>query len=417
MNDIPLTPPVKTPLRCLPALCICLICLLAPTAWAQTELLFWHSHDATSDTIEAFAEVFNSSQSDYTIIPEYVGNFEEAGIRLLTAYGGGNHPVLFSAEMTVIPRLLEEGILVDLTHLTQDITEDDVADFVPMLWNYGLFDAKRYSLPFANSALVLFYNANLLEQKNVSPPTTWEEFEQVTSELSTRRIKAFINVNIPLAFEAMVATRGGNIIQDDLPNFNSPEAIAALEMLQRISRNRDAINRSMSEIDIALIDFIRTKGMMAFASLAMWPEGSQYSVAFEVGAAPIPMGELMEHRTPIAGAQLVVLQGASPAQQEGAYAFWQFLMEAENVATWVRDSYYLPTRFSALPHLEDWYAEDPTRAIALEQLDNLIGRPKMGAYTVWQGYLAEALDKALQGNMDARAALDEAQQRSLDYTP
>ena len=224
MNDIPLTPPVKTPLRCLPALCICLICLLAPTAWAQTELLFWHSHDATSDTIEAFAEAFNNSQSDYTIIPEYVGNFEEAGIRLLTAYGGGNHPVLFSAEMTVIPRLLEEGILVDLTHLTQDITEDDVADFVPMLWNYGVFDAKRYSLPFANSALVLFYNANLLEQKNVSPPTTWEEFEQATSELSTRRIKAFINVNIPLAFEAMVATRGGNIIQDDLPNFNSPEA-------------------------------------------------------------------------------------------------------------------------------------------------------------------------------------------------
>lgn len=117
---------------------------------------------------------------------------------------------------------------------------------------------------------------------------------------------------------------------------------------------------------------------------------------------------------PLGGAQLVVMRGASEAERAGAFAFWRFLMEPENVAKWIEASYYIPVRRAALPLLEDFYAADPNRAAALAQLELAVPRPRNPEFNAWRALLDEALERALRGNQAPEAALAEAQRRALE---
>jgi sn-glycerol 3-phosphate transport system substrate-binding protein len=390
-----------------------LICsFLIAIVQAQTTIAFWHSQDATAELIQSFADAFNASQSDYRVEPRLTGSYQESAIRLVAALGTETAPVLFDAEGTVFSRLHEEGTLVDLNPHLELLSDDLMDDIYPIMWAYGEFDDGRYGLPWNVSVPVLFYNRNIFAQRGLTPPTTWEEFEAVAQSLTTRNTRGYIDVAAAFIFETLVSSRGGSILTEDgRPNFDSPEAVEALTQLQRMAQARTSVPRGFGELDQALIDFARTRAMMAIASQAFFPQGERFAVGFEVGQAPIPQGN--SAAVPMIGAQLVVISGASEAQVRGAVAFWEFLLQPENLATWVQASYFLPVRRSVADRLAPWYAEDPSRRAGLDQLDRLVMRPRVGAYAIWQGYLQEAIERATKAGADPRTVLSEAQQRAL----
>ncbi len=378
------------------------------TALAQTPISFWHSMGAVEETVNSLAETFNASQSDYRLEPRYVGPYPEAQTKLLAA---AERPVLFQAELSFFPRLVEEGLALPLNDLTAALPDAFVADFYPGLWAYGVLNGERYGLPWNASTPVLFYNATAFGQRGTAPPKTWDEFEEAAARLTTRATTGFIALAEAWTFEAMVTTRGGSLVTEDgAPNFDSPEAIEALHMLTRLVDAREALPRTLAEANFALLDFVRTKGMMVFASPANLPDATRFSIAFQIAAAPVPVGS--SPAVPLGGAQLVVLEGASEAQRAGAFAFWEFLMEPENLKTWVEASYYLPARRAALPLLEPWYAEDANRRAALSQLETAVPRPRVAAFSTWSGFLEEALERALKGQATPEEALAEAQRRA-----
>ncbi len=388
-------------------------CLFLTLTRAQTTLDYWHSHDVTESTIQGFADAFNASQGEYLVVPTYVGSYREGAIKLVAALGGSAPPVLFDAEGTLIPRLVEEGTLAELSGLTNTLPKTLTDDIYPALWDDGVFTGGRYGLPWDASIPVLVYNASVFSQLGVAVPKTWDEFEAAAAQLTTRQTEGYIHVSAAFIFEMMVSTRGGSVVTEDgQPNFDSPEAVDALSMLKRVGDAGNATLRSFAELDVALVDFVRTNGMMAFASAAFWPQGQRYSVAFAPAIAPVPTGG--NAAVPLMGAQMVVLKNSTEEQRKGAVAFWEFLMQPENQATWVRASYFLPTRRAAEPLLEPWYQEDPSRKVALIQLENAVPRPKVGAYAVWQGFLEEALEQTLKGGVPPEAALAIAQQRALE---
>ncbi|UCH27926.1 MAG: ABC transporter substrate-binding protein [Trueperaceae bacterium] len=392
-----------------------LIFLLTPIALAKTTISFWHSQSANHETVVALADSFNTSQDDFEVVPVYAGDYREAAIKLIGAVNSGTPPVLFDAEVTVFPRLVEEGLVLELTDLANELPSNLVGDLYPNIWAYGELAGKRFGLPWNMAVPVLFYNASVLRQRGVEVPTDWSEFELAVADLTSRQTRGFIDVSAAFIFEMMVMSRGGQIVTEDgLPNFDSPEAIAALSLLQRLAKERHSIIKSFGELDAALVDFVRTKGMMAFASIAFWPMGLRYAIAFEPGAAPVPRGEAPSgnHSVPLMEGQLVVLEGASAEERRGAFAFWEFLVEPENVQTWVEASFALPVRRSALPLLEAWYAEDPNRRAGLDQIEFATARPRVGAYAIWQSYLEEAIEKSLKRGLDPETTLNEAQRRA-----
>ncbi len=380
---------------------------------AQTIIEFWHSQNTTEALIQTFADEFNALQAEYRVVPSMTGNYQESAIKLVAALGSNSAPTLFDAELTVFAKLHDEGSLANLSTLTDTLPDDLTADIFPVLWSYGQFDDGRYGLPWNNSMPVLYYNKSVLDQRGVTPPATWGDFETAAEALTTRNTRGYIDVAGSFIFEAMVTTWGGSILtQDGQPNFASPEAVDALTMLQRMAQAKTSIPHGLNELDQALVDFARAKGMMAIASEAFFPQGERFSVAFDVAAAPVPVGP--SPALPLVGAQLVIPKGTSEAEQQGAVAFWQFLLQPENVKRWVEASYFLPVRQSAVELLDPWYAEDPSRKTGLNQLANAVMRPRTGEYAVWQSYLAEAIERATKTGADPTTVLQEAQQRALE---
>ncbi len=389
------------------------LALLLP-ALAQVQVTFWHSMDGPAgEAIDRFAERFNAAQSEYRVIPRYVGDYREAETKLIAALRTGSAPVLYQAEIAFFPRLVAEGTVRPLDAFTRGLDPEFVADFFEAPWNYGVVDGVRYGLPFNTSTPVLFYNADALRAKHLPAPSDWKTFEADALALTTRRSKGFIAILDSWIFEAMVTSRGGSLVTaDGLPNFASPEAVAALEMQRRLVDKRAAIPRNLAEAQFAQLDFVRTKGMMVFASIANWPAAEKYSFAFELGVAPVPHEP--DGKVPMGGAELVVLKGAGEEEARGAFAFWKFLMRPENIVEWINASYYVPLRRSVLPLLEDFYAENPYRKVAFEQIARAVPRPRVPQFAVWRDYLDEAQEKALKGRADPQKALAEAQKKALE---
>ncbi len=391
-------------------LLIVLLCLL-PSAAAQTTIEFWHSQDATEAAIDELATRFNGAQDEFRVEPRYIGNYQENAIRLIAGLRSGDVPALFDAELTIFMRLVDDRALVELDSYLTDLPVPLIADIPEPMWEYGRVGDRRFGLPWSMSMPVLIYNADVARQLGVEPPTDWDAFEATAARLTTRNSTGYIDVAAAIVFETMVASRGGSLVTPDLePNFDGPEAIATLEMLQRLARSRHSIPRSFAELDRALVDFARGKGMMSIGSQALIPQGERFAVGFDIGVAPIPSAN--GRGVPFTGAQLVVPQGTSEAEQRGAVAFWRFLIEPDNVRAWVEASHFLPVRTSAVPLLEAWYAEDPGRRVGLEQLPDAVVRPQTGDYALWQTFLQEAIERVTLGGGDPAEELGAAQRRA-----
>jgi sn-glycerol 3-phosphate transport system substrate-binding protein len=296
-----------------------LLFLLLP-ALAQVEVPFWHSMDGPAGRLlAAFAQEFAAKDGRYRVLPQYVGAYRDGETKLVAALRSGAAPVLFQAELSFFPRLVAEGRALALDPYL-NLERSFLEDLFEPAWNYGLLEGKRYGLPLNTSTPVLFYNLDAFRAKGLKAPRNWKEFEEAAKALTSRQAKGFIFVTDPQAwlFEAMVTSRGGNLVKDGKPNLTSKEALEALEMLDRLNRAGALSARSMAEATFAQLDFVRTKGMMVMASIANWPAAENFSFAFTLGVAPVPREP--GGKVPMGGAQLVVLKGASEAQVRGPWS-------------------------------------------------------------------------------------------------
>lgn len=391
-----------------------LLCvMLAGAVQARTPVTFWHSMQGGEAALTELVRSFNESQHDYRVEARYVGSYPEAQTRLVAAFGTADEPTLFQAEISFFPLLVRDGAVQDLAALVAALPQEVVDDFYPGLWSYGEMAGGHYGLPWNSSTPVMYYNVNAFERVGLDAPTNWDAFAEAARALTSRQAQGAMFVGDSWLFEMMVLSMGGTLVGDDgQPDFESPEALSALTLLHDLVQERHLAYFGSTEATAAILNFVRSRSLLTFASIANWPDVRRFSIGFRVAAAPVPMAP--GGRVPLGGALLVVMRNASDAERDGAFAFWQHLMEPENVALWVEDAYYIPVRRAALPLLADFYAEDPNRAAALAQLDLAIPRPRLPEFTAYRRLIDEALDRALRGNVSPEAALADLQRRALE---
>ncbi|GLV48112.1 sugar ABC transporter substrate-binding protein [Thermus sp. LT1-2-5] len=389
-----------------PPLLAALIFLAA--AQAQVILPFWHTAGPPGNRVlEEAIQSFNASQRAYRIEPRYVGDYREAGVKLLAALRSGGAPVLFHGELSFLPRLAQEGVALALDAYLKDLPKD----LYPEMLKTGQVKGKTFGLPLGLSVPALYYNKDAFRARGLRPPRTWPEVEEAAARLTGRTAKGMVVSTDIWSFNAIVMSLGGSLVRDGLPAFTSREVVEALETLYRMVQKGHAQARNLAEAQFAVADFLRTKAFMGLGPTTALPVvEAQTSLPFAVGLAPLPRRE--GGAVPLSGAALMVLKGASPEQAQGAVAFWLHFLEPKRQAEWVRTTWYLPLRKEAERELKD-FLKDPERQAVFAQAE--LGRPwsQDPELVVWYGYLEEALERSLKQGVRPQVALEEAQRKAL----
>ncbi|WP_337869319.1 ABC transporter substrate-binding protein [Meiothermus sp.] len=380
-------------------------------AFAQrpVDIPFWHTAGPPGqEVLEGAIREFNASQREYRIVPNFVGDYREGGLKLLAALRSGGAPALFHAEISFLGRMVQDNVALPLDDYLGNLPNDFYSNFLET----GRLRGRTYGLPIGLSIPVFFYNADQFSARGLGAPRTWDDVATAAQRLTTRAAKGYTVSSDIYSFNVLVMSRGGSIVNGQgRPDFTNAKAVESLEYLQGLVRRNIAQSRNIAEAQFSVADFLRTKTFMGIAPITMWPLiENRAPIPFKLGVAAVPRSS--DGKVPLAGGSLVVLRGASEQQARGAVAFWRFLMEPPNIARWVRATYYMPMRRAAQPLLEDFYREDPRRRVAFSQIENADVWLQDPEFTVWYSFLEDALERALKGNANARQVLEEAQRRA-----
>ncbi len=378
---------------------------------APVRVEFWHAMSGVQGTVQAYAREFNTSQSAYEIVPVNQGNYRELLPKLQAALRSGSAPALAQLEFTQFPALASAGQLTDLSARVDDLPGALRGDIYPAVWKTGQLGERTYGLPWNVSVPVLMYNAGALKKAGLSAPDTWAQLEGASRTLAAGGRRPLVAAADAWTFEANVLSRGGTLTGGERPRLNSPDAVDALTQLARMSAAGQAQPRTLNEATRAAFDFARGQNIFVLASVANWTDARKLPF-FNLGVAPFPCEKEGACTVPLGGATLTIPKGTPAAEQAGAVAFWQYLMQPARLADWVKTTAYVPPRRAAAPLLDDWYAKNPQLRAAHAQISRAVPRPTTPEYAGWTALIEDAITQATTGKLGAKAALDAAQTRA-----
>lgn len=176
----------KTAVRVL--LTLSLVCLLSFSALAAPVVLeYWTIFTGPDGaTMQELVDQFNKERAGeievrMSIMPG--GNFYES---ILTAVISGRAPDVAIMHMDRLPEFASQGILLEL-----DAYVDELGlvgeDYIEPVWNGGIIDGKRYSIPLDAHPLVMYWNKDIFEAAGLdpeAPPMDRESFIEVTKLLT-----------------------------------------------------------------------------------------------------------------------------------------------------------------------------------------------------------------------------------------
>ena len=195
----------------------------------KTSIVLWDYFSGYDGTVfQEFLDSFNLENEriavEYETIPR-----EELLKQYTIGAVGGNLPDIGMVDNPDQSAFIEMGIFKDITELVDTWGKKDLYFSGPM--SSAMRNGQIYGLPHNSNCLALWYDADILAEAGVAPPSTWEELEIVSAAVAAPgryplAISAVKNEEGTFQYLPWLLSAGGNIEQLD-----SPESIAALSYL------------------------------------------------------------------------------------------------------------------------------------------------------------------------------------------
>lgn len=359
-------------------------------------------------TVQALADDFNQSQTQYQLIPRHMGNYQTLLPKLQKAISSGHPPALAQLELTQFPTLVAQKNIQNLSKYNKQLPKSLTNELAPAAWQAGQIAGQQYLLPWNISVPAIIYNAGVLRKNKLATPKTWNQLEQTSRILAKTGKRPLVLLANSWLFETTVVSQGGQLFHNGQPTLNSKEAVAALHQWARMTKKQWAQSRGLNESTQGALDFARGHNVFIPASVTNWHSAKKIPFV-SLGLAPLPCAK-SRCSVLIGGGGLVVPKGNQPKAQAGAIAFWQYLMQAEQMTQWVKATSYVPLRKSSALLLNSWYRQNPQIRKAHAQINHAQPRPPLPSQ--YHPYLKKAIKQAIQGQKSAQAALDEAQRQA-----
>ena len=411
--------------------------MLRPAAaqGAKTPIVFWHAMSgALGEQVNKLANGFNASQAVYEVQPIFKGTYPETLTAAIAAWRAGQAPHLVQMFEVGTGSMLAAGPAVkQVWQLIADTgVKIDPQAFIPAVRGYySLPDGRLASMPFNSSTAVMWYNKDAFEKAGLDPekpPATWPDLLAAAQAIKAKNAAAipmtsswlvWIQLeqycaihNIPYATKA----NGFEGLDTELL-INKPEVVKAVQRL--LDMNKDGTFKYTGRDNAPDPLFPSGDAAIAFNSSGNRGDISR-SAKFKWAEAFLPYDpEVIKEpiNSIIGGASLwtMTTPNRKPEEYKGAAEFLAFIAQPENVAAWHHNTGYVPVTFAGyeLSKQQGFYQKNPGADLPILQLargkmtDNSRGF-RLGRMAEIRNITYEEIEKALQGQQTAQAAMDSA---------
>ena len=415
-----------------PALAATITLLSTSTAFAVTEISWWHAMTgANNEVVETLSKEFNESQSEYKVSPVFKGTYPEtlnAGIAAFRAQQPPHILQVFDVGTGVM--MAAEGAVKPVADiLSMGGAAFDKNQYLPgIVAYYSKPDGTMLSFPYNSSSPILYYNKDIMTKAGLdgeNPPKTWPEVFD-----AARKIKA--SGAAPCGFTSTWLTWIGleNFAAwNNLQYATNENGLAATDV--ELTVNSEAfVNHFQNIADLAKEGVFRYGGRTSEAKqlflageCGIFTESSgglgdviKSGLNYGLGQLPYyPDLDGAPQNTIPGGASLWVFGGKSDEEYKGVAAFFNFLSQTEIQSRLHQVSGYLPVTLAAYNATKEsgFYKENPGREIPITQMMGkvptanskgvrLINMPQV------RDIMNEEFEKMLNGEQTAQQALDNA---------
>ncbi|MFB6291611.1 MAG: ABC transporter substrate-binding protein [Candidatus Bipolaricaulia bacterium] len=376
-------------------------------ALGQTEITFWHAmHREHKEALEHITAQFEEAHPDIKVKLVDQGGYGELSQKLTTSAAAGKLPTASQQYEDWTIQYVNAGLMEGLDNV---ISQKTVNNFPDALVDSCTFYGDMYTLPFNKSAMVLFYNTDLIEK----PPETWDELLSMAKELTVDKDGdgkmdqyGFGLRPTPELFSLFHHQAGGKFLSGDKSELliDSEEGVKALNYLANLREY------SLYQTGYLSGPFGSGKVAMYIGSSA----GAPYVASASKGnhgwnTAPLPDGPA-NGDSMIQGTNVGVFKvGNTKKEIEAGLKFIQFLTKDKWTIYWAKKTGYIPVTSSAL-NSDEWTSfleENPKRKASTQMMKEGFVYPHHPDWYSVRNIFGSILEKTMLGKGKPKALLEE----------
>ena len=336
---------------------------------------FYHSMGANlRGVVSKWIAEFNKQYPNITIegLSTSWGDYDGLKTQISTEITAGNSPHIAFCYPDHVAHYNLAGKVVCLDNYIMDdtmgLTETELYDFVPAFYNEGKVygSDKMYTLPFAKSTEVMYYNKTYFEKNHLTVPTTWDEMENVCKQIiDIEKGKGNTDV-IPLGYDSeanwfitmceqlnqpYTSATGDHFVFDTAENRAFVERFTSWHKKGYVTTQE--INGSYTSDLFTNQTAFMCIGSSAGASYqkAVVVEGEGGGYQFEVGVATPPQANANNKKVISQGPSLVMFKKNNEQEVAATWLLMKFLTtKVELQAEYSMTSGYMPVIKTAQSH-------------------------------------------------------------------
>lgn len=407
---------------------------LVAQAHAATEIQWWHAMTGPlNDKVNAMANVFNASQSEYQIVPVFKGTYDETLAAGIAATRAGKSPAILQVfEVGTATMMNAKGAIKPVHELMKEAGEPfDPASYIPAVAGYYTSNqGEMLSFPFNSSTTVMYYNKDAFKRAGLDPekpPVTWPELFADAHKLKaagegcafTTDWQSWVQLESFSAWhnQPFATNNNGFGGMETKLVFNGPLQVQHISHLSdMVKAGEFKYGGRKSESQALFYAGTCDLFMGSSASLAAIRQNAK----FQFGVAKLPYYPDVAgapQNTIIGGASLWVMSGHSAQEYRGVAKFFTYLSQAKVQADWHQASGYLPITLAAyeLSKQSGYYQQNPGADVSVEQMIGQVTNQsrglRLGNMPQIRTVIDEELESVWAGKKTPQAALDEAVRR------
>jgi multiple sugar transport system substrate-binding protein/sn-glycerol 3-phosphate transport system substrate-binding protein len=365
-----------------------------------TTVIFWHvwGEDEPAEGIMTIVEEFNAT-NEWGITVEALdqGRYSDLEDAMNATIQSGDVPDLVVGYANAFASWYDVDAIVDLNPYLEEemvgLTEEQIADFQDGSFSSGLLpDGTRISMPFQQSANVIYYNQSWAQELGFdNPPATTAEIREQTCAAAEANNNddnpdndgtgGLIDDPGASQVASWVFAFGGSYLNEEGEyDFTAEPVVNAAEYLNSMVAEGCAFDIE----GYANEPFATRRALFATSSTAGLP---YQQAAFEEEDATDDEWELIPFVGPEGNkavnsyTQSMGIVNTTPEKKLAAWLFIKHFLSPETQATWVSYSEYYPIRDSVTEFLEDYKAENPKWARGLELTQYGVTEPSLASYS------------------------------------